>query len=176
MGAVFATPAVAVQADQASVVNAVPAAFTPNVNDGVVYAIGRVGSNVYIGGSFTNLSPHKSSTIVNQPYLAAFDAATGDLVSSFAPVLDGQVETILPGPTPGTVYAAGAFKNVNGVKTRLVLLDATTGAIAAGWLAPSIDAKITRHVLADNMLWVGGYFSKIDADPRGGLAGPRRSC
>ncbi|MBV9486701.1 MAG: PKD domain-containing protein [Frankiaceae bacterium] len=166
----FATPAVAVQADQASVVNAVPAAFTPNVNDGVVYAIGRVGSNVYIGGSFTNLSPHKSSTIVNQPYLAAFDAATGDLVSSFAPVLDGQVETILPGPTPGTVYAAGAFKNVNGVKTRLVLLDATTGAIAAGWHAPSIDAKITRLVLADNMLWVGGYFSKIDADPRGGLA------
>jgi hypothetical protein len=170
MGAVFASPAAAVQANQPTVVNAVPATFTPDANDGVVYAIGRVGSTVYIGGSFTNLSPHKSTTVVTQPYLAAFDAATGTLLSSFTPVLDGQVETIIPGPTAGTIYVGGAFKNVDGVKARLALLNGTTGAIVPGWRAPAIDAKITRLVLADNMLWVGGYFSKVNADLRGGLA------
>jgi hypothetical protein len=164
-----AGPARAVQATQASVVNAVPATDTPDVNDGIVYAIGQVGSTTYIGGSFTSISPHKSTTTYNTPYIAAFDATTGDIQTSFAPTLDGQVETIIPGPRAGTVYVGGGFKTVDGVKQRLALLDATTGAIVPGWHAPALDAKVTRLVLADGMLFVGGYFTKANADTRDGL-------
>jgi hypothetical protein len=160
----------AVQTSQPAVVNTLAVGYTPAVKDGVVYAIGQVGSTVFLGGSFTSVTPHGSTTALTQNYITAFTAGTGQMVSSFAPQLDGMVKTIIAGPTPGTVYVAGAFKTVNGVKARVALLDATTGAIVPGWKTPPMDAVINKLVLANGQLFVGGYFTTVNGKPRNGLA------
>jgi PKD repeat protein len=163
--------AFAVQTPQSNVVSAVPAAYTPNVNDGVVYAIGQSGSTVFLGGSFTSVTPHGSSTAVSANEITAFTAGTGALVTSFAPtVVGGQVATIIPGPTPGTVYVGGSFKTVDGVAAKVVLLDAATGAIVPGWKPAAPNGAVNRLVLSNGQLFVGGYFSLIGKVARGGLA------
>lgn len=165
-----ATAARAVQATQPIVVSTLAAAYTPSVNDGVVYAIGQSGSTVFLGGSFTSVTPYGSSTPQTQNYITAFTAGTGQMVTSFAPQLNGKVKTIIAGPTPGTVYVGGAFTTVDGVNARLALLDATTGAIVAGWKTPPMSAVVNKLVLANGQLFVGGYFTTVNGKPRNGLA------
>jgi PKD domain len=160
----------AVQAAQATTVGLVPASYTPNVNDGVVYAIGQTGSTVVLGGSFTSISPHNSTAVTTVTDIAAFTAGTGALVSTFVPTLDGTVNTIIAGPTAGTVYVGGSFKTVDGVSSRLALLNATTGAIVPGWTSPKVDGEVDKLVLADGQLFVGGSFDAIGGGSRGGLA------
>ena len=92
----------------------------------------------------------------------AFDATTGAISSGFAPVVNGNVETVLPGPTAGTVYIGGNFTSVNGgAVNRLALLDLSTGSrvttfnVGAGFNAPVEDLEI--H---------GGRCSWVDCSPR----------
>ncbi len=66
-------------AQQSSLVSAVPADFTPNINDGVTHAIAQVGSWIVVGGTFTHVTPHGSSTPVSRTYVLAFDQSTGAL-------------------------------------------------------------------------------------------------
>src|ERR1700689_5237313 len=113
---------------QATVVNAAPATYTPDVNDGTVFSIGQSGSTVVIGGSFTSVSPHGSTTTFEDTDIAAFTAGTGALVTSFAPTVNGQVNTIIAGPTSGSVYVGGSFTLIDGVKSKLALISTTTGA------------------------------------------------
>jgi hypothetical protein len=160
----------AVQTAQPSVVNAKPATYTPDVNDGTVFAIGQVGSSVFIGGLFTSVSPHGSTSSYPLANIAEFTAGTGALVNSFAPSINGQVNSIMPGPKPGTVYVAGQFTKVNGVTTKLALLDTTTGAIVPGWKPPAFGALINKIVLADGQLFVAGNFTTVGTQVRDGLA------
>jgi PKD repeat protein len=167
---IAASPAAAVQAAQATVVNPTPAGYTPDVDNGVVYSIGQVGTTVFLGGSFTTVSPHASSTTISAPYITAFTAGTGALVSTFQPTVDGEVDTITPGPAANEVYIGGSFKTVDGVKTRVALLNATTGAMVAGWKAPAFNSAVSKLVLADGQLFVGGSFTLANASVRDGLA------
>src|ERR1700689_3321449 len=112
---------------QATVVNAAPATYTPDVNDGTVFAIGQSGSTVVIGGSFTSVSPHGSTDSFADTGAAAFTAGTGALVTTFAPSINGQVNAIIAGPTGGTVYLGGSFTLIDGVKSKRVLISTTTG-------------------------------------------------
>ncbi|MBV9293583.1 MAG: PKD domain-containing protein [Frankiales bacterium] len=168
---VAAVPALAAPVPQSTLVSAVPSTNTPDVNNGVVYTIAQVGSTVFIGGSFTSVSPyHTPSTTYAVTNIAAFDATTGALVTTFAPTLDGVVNSIAPGPTSTSVYVGGAFKTVNGVSMRVALLDTTTGAIVSGWKAPKGDGVVNKLLLADGQLYVGGFFQHMGAQPRAGLA------
>jgi hypothetical protein len=160
----------AVQAAQSTTVGVVPASYTPNVNDGIVYAIGQVGSTVFLGGTFTSVSQHGSTATTTVTDMVAFTAGTGALVTSFAPTIGGEVDTIIPGPTPGTVYVGGAFKTIDGVTSRVALLNATTGAMVPGWTSPKLDGAVNKLVLADGQLFVGGNFDAIGGVARGGLA------
>ena len=38
--------------------------------------------------------------------------------TAFAPALDGMVNAVSPGPTPGTVYVGGAFNTIGGAKAK----------------------------------------------------------
>ncbi len=155
---------------QATVVNAVPATSTPDFNDGIVYAIGQVGSQIIVGGSFTNESNHGSTTVINQKYLVAFNAATGALNTAFAPVLDGEVHGVTPGPTANTVYVTGAFNNVNGGANKsVILLNTTTGATVTGFKAPSINGQGQAVALVNNHLILGGTFYTVGGKPHSGL-------
>src|ERR1700710_1394618 len=90
---VAATPTLAVDTGQAqaSIVSAVPSTATPNITDGVVYSITKVGNLVFAGGSFTSVQNQGSQTKLARTDILAFDAATGTVSTTFAPTLDGQV-------------------------------------------------------------------------------------
>jgi len=163
-------PAAAVQATQSTVVNAIPATYTPDVNNGIVYAIGQSGSTVVIGGSFTSVSPHGSSTTFADNELAAFTAGTGALVTGFAPTVNGTVTTIVAGPTSGTVFVGGDFSTIDGMNSKVALISTATGAIVPGWASPSINGEINSIVFSGGQLFVGGYFTTVAGSSRVGLA------
>ena len=153
-------------------VRTTPSSYTPNVADGRVYAILDLGSKVIVGGSFTQVTSKGSSTVLTRRYLFAFDKATGVVDSGFVPTLDGEVRTLLAGPTSGTVYAGGKFLTVNGNPHRgLTLLYAGTGGRVTSFAPPAINGPVSDLAVHPNgKLLVGGTFTKIGSSIRQGLA------
>ncbi|HEX2307266.1 MAG TPA: PKD domain-containing protein [Jatrophihabitantaceae bacterium] len=145
------------------------ASFTPNIDNGTVFAINQAGNTVFTGGSFTSVTPVGGSS-VGRTYVLGFDATTGAL-SGFAPVLNGTVYAIWPGPTAGTVYVGGQFSTVNGVKSKgITLLNASTGAIVSGFKPPALDGIVYSIRVAKGQLLISGTFTKADAATRQGMA------
>lgn len=166
-----APPALAVNAQQSTVVPAVPSTATPNATNGIVFAMTLVGSTIVMGGSFTSVTSPNRATTYNLPHVVAFDQATGAVNTGFAPGLDGTVEALLPGPTAGTVYVGGAFNNSNGVRAKsLVLVSLATGARVAGFPALSTNGIVNTLQRVGSRLFVGGTFTTIGGQVRGGLA------
>ena len=168
--AVGADSAGAVSTKQTSLVGTVPLAGTPNIGDGSVQAFTQVGSKVFVGGKFTSATPAGSTTAVTRTYLLAVDATTGALDTGFAPTLDGQVNALLPGPTPNTVYVGGAFNNVNGTKFKsIALLDTNTGALVPGFKFPPMNGVVNDIALSGGRLFLGGTFTTLGPNSRPGL-------
>ncbi|MFG2106372.1 malectin domain-containing carbohydrate-binding protein [Micromonospora chersina] len=167
-------PALAAPApDHTTMVSEVPTDKTPNINDGNVVAIYDAGTKVIVGGSFTKAQNRGSSTTeVTRKGVLAFDKATGKLDEAFAPVLDGDVTAIIAGPTPGTVYLAGTFNQVNGTNFRkLALLNVADGTPVAGFKGPAFNGTVSDIALVDGRLLVGGIFTTVTATTtRNGLA------
>ncbi len=153
----------AYQADQLTLVNAVPAPNTPNINDGIVYAIGQVGTKIIVGGTFTSASPARQpATIYRLRNTLAFNAKTGKVDhTGFLPIVNGPVYTVIPGPAPHEVYIGGAFTRVDGRSMDVALLKTTTGAVVSSWRPTPISGEVNRLVLSHGRLYVGGYLSKV---------------
>lgn len=94
--AIGVTPAQAAPAViQPQPTNSITADRLPTVQiNGVVWSTDVAGSKVYAGGSFTRARPAGSALGVNETVrnnLLAFDVNTGNLDTTFAPDLNGQV-------------------------------------------------------------------------------------
>ena len=112
-------------------------------------------SRIYVGGDFTTVDGQTRS------HIAAFDAATGALVSSFAPTVNGTVLGISVASN-GAVYFGGDFNNVAGsTRHNLAAVNASNGSLRA-W-APSADATVWAILVAPNesRVIVGGQFGYI---------------
>jgi PKD repeat protein len=170
--AIAATAQLPAQASQIqpSLPTAVPSNVTPDVNDGTTMSIAKVGSKVFLGGTFTTATSHGSTTSETRNDILAFDPATGVIDETFVPALDGEVDALVPGPGGNTIYAAGFFKTVNGKNMRLALLDATTGAIVSSWKPAVFSAATLTVTLSGSTLYVGGPFTKVGGVAHGGLA------
>lgn len=142
-----------------TVVNAVPGSNTPDLVDGTVFSLAQVGPRMYAGGSFTQVRNHGQSATIDQPHLVAFDQATGAVDTSFAPVLDDEVDALATGPD-NTIYVGGQFTTVNGVATQIVRLDASTGALVGGWKAPILNGQVNSLALVAGKLFVAGNFAR----------------
>lgn len=141
----------------------VPSRRTPWVLDGEVSKIVQVGDTMVAGGLFTQVADPMGGTPYARQNLVAFSATTGAVSQTFNPTVDGQVQQLLPGPTPNTVYVAGDFTKINGKgPNHLQLLDVRTGLAAPGFRAPSTGGSIqTLELLPGNRLFVGGFFKKV---------------
>jgi hypothetical protein len=158
------------QESQSQLVASAPMANTPTILDGRVFALARVGDTMLAGGSFTQVKNANNSTVHDQPYVLAFDATTGTLRTAFAPRLNGQVETLAPGPTPGTVYVGGRFTTLDGAPGKgLLLLNVATGTRVASFRLPPANGAVTEVGLSQGKLFVGGNFTTVDAAPHAGL-------
>ena len=156
---------------QAKVVSTTAASYTPDINNGVVYSINQVGTRIIVGGDFTTISAHGSTATVNRRSLFAFNATTGAIDTGFAPVLDGVVQGVTPGPTADTVYVTGSFTTVNGVKSKTItLLNTTTGAIVSTFKPPVFNGAGWAVAYANGRLYVAGTFSTVGGVAHNGLA------
>ena len=150
----------------------VPTKKTPWILDGQVYKVVQVGSTMIAGGLFSTVADPMNGPQYARQNLVAFDATTGLVSQTFNPTLDGEVQQLLPGPTPDTVYVAGDFTKINGKgPNHLQLLNINTGQAVPSFKAPSTNGGIeTMDLLPGNRLFIGGFFNKIGGVTHGQLA------
>ncbi|MGH3715809.1 MAG: hypothetical protein ACRDT4_20475 [Micromonosporaceae bacterium] len=168
-------PGVASAPGHDRLVRTYPGSVTPNIADGRVYAIADLGSKVVVGGTFTQVASKGSSTLLSRRYAFAFDKATGVVDANFRPALDGEVRTLLPGPS-GQVFLGGRFTTLNGAARRgLALVSTGTGARIGTFNPPALNGPVYDLASHPNgTLLIGGTFTKLGAAARGGLASVNR--
>ena len=150
----------------------VPTKKTPWVLDGEVSKIVQVGNTMIAGGLFTQVTDPMNGAPYTRQNLFAFDATTGLVSQTFNPTVDGQVQQLMPGPTPDTVYVAGDFTKINNKgPNHIQLLNVNTGLAVTSFKAPSTNGGIeTMELLPGNRLFIGGFFNKIAGVTHGQLA------
>jgi PKD repeat protein len=110
--------------------------FTPDLNgQALVIAASPDGRRIYVGGDFNRANGEVRNRV------AAYDTATGQLVTSFRPSVAGQVRALAA--TNNTVYLGGNISAVGSVsRTRLAAVSASNGALLP-W-APVAGAAATN--------------------------------
>ncbi|NLA34789.1 MAG: hypothetical protein GX868_03765, partial [Actinobacteria bacterium] len=81
-----------------------------------VWDFAEIGTTVFVGGIFTGVQRNAddpTSSVIAQPYLAAFDRDTGEWISTFRPTFDRAVYALDVAPD-GTLLVGGEFTTVNG--------------------------------------------------------------
>jgi hypothetical protein len=139
-----------------------PGQNAPNILDGSVLSIAKVGNTIVVGGEFTRAQNHNTSATVTRNNLLAFDATTGKL-TSLAPNPAGKVWKVLPAGDGKSVYVAGEFTSAAGkaVPGRVFKVDVTTGVVNTTFVAPKINGKIRDLELVGNHLFIAGKFGQI---------------
>lgn len=129
--------------------------WDPNVTGTIVRAIQPVGSDVYIGGTFSTVGT------TSRKNLAEVDGTTGAVVSGFNPKPNSTVLALQY--KNGVLYAGGDFTTVaGGTHSHLAALNATNGTSTS--FAASADNEVKAMTLtADgSRLVVGGSFTNLD--------------
>ncbi|PZS36926.1 MAG: hypothetical protein DLM59_00205 [Pseudonocardiales bacterium] len=178
------TSAGAVSATHTSIASVVPMKGTPDVLENHVEEITKVGNRVILGGNFTTAQNHGTTNVVTRHHILAFDATTGLIDTNFVPDLTDpafpeptsavQVNALLPGPTPDTVYVGGNFKLLNGGNVpRLILLDTTDGHRILTF-APNFNGQVNDvkmdPIAVHNRLYVAGNFTTAGGVAHNGIA------
>ncbi len=156
---------------QDRVVSPTPVSWTPRVNDGQVDSITQVGGTVVIGGDFTSVSNSNGGGTLTRRAVAAINASTGAISSTFAPTLNGSVSKVLPGPIAGTVLVGGSFSTVNGTARRgVALLNLSNGSLVSSFTTASINGNVNDMEAVGNRLYIGGTFTTVGGQAHARLA------
>lgn len=140
--------------------------------NGVGYTVLTVGGTTYVGGEFTHaVAP--DGTRVPRANLAAFDAATGALVTSFVADTNARVRGLA---TDGTnLFVVGNFTTVNGsARARAAAVHLVTGAVSPTFVA-SMNSDVYDVVVAGNTVYLGGGFTTVNGVSRRRLAAVDRT-
>ena len=137
--------------------------FAPSLNGTVnVLALSPDKARLYVGGSFTTANGAQRNRI------AAYNTATGALITTFAPNLNASVRAITA--TNTTVYVGGYFSTANGnARTRLAAFNASNGTLT-GW-APVADSDVNALLLTPDgsKVIAAGAFGNINSSIARGL-------
>lgn len=153
------------------------------MTNGQVYSITQAGNTIYLGGKFQSVRqcpPGQGcgpGSVVNVLNLAAIDATTGEAVKTFKPQVGAPGEAAFVyglAVAGGKLWVAGKFSEVDGQpRLNLAAYD-----LATGQLDPAVDSQVGVdigdrirgiHALGDRV-YVAGYFTTVDGQPRKHLA------
>ncbi len=158
MGAADAAP---LNVDHVGLVPEIPRIDFPDILDGDVYAVIETGHWIVAGGDFTTIEL-PDGTLVNQPFLAAFDRDSGRFVDTFRPVLNGEVNSLSAGLEADDLFVGGAFTSVSGrQRFKLAKLALPGGEVDTGWIANASASVTALHLSDDGRLFAGGSFKKV---------------
>lgn len=121
------------------------------------------GTRVFVGGDFTTVDGQARG------HVAAFDTATGALVSTFKPNVNSQVRALAA--TASTLYVGGSFQSVNGtLRKNLAAVATGTGALQA-WKPTAENGIVWSMVVAPDQsrVVVGGSFTTLNTKPAYGM-------
>jgi PKD repeat protein len=142
-------------------------------HDGVAWQAAVIGNTVYVAGNFNNARPFGAAAGMQQVprrNILAFDMTTGQLITSFAPVLNAQALSIAASPDGSRIYVGGDFTSVNGVQRwRVAALDPLTGSLISSF-APKMGASVRAIAVKGGTVWMGGTFTAVGSVPRSRLA------
>ncbi|WP_395726430.1 PKD domain-containing protein [Nakamurella sp.] len=151
---------------------------TAQIN-GVVWSQAVVGNTVYAGGNFTKARPAGAAAgtqEVARTHLMSYDLTTG-VMTSFAPVLNGQVKSVVASPDGTRLYVGGEFTTINGgTRSRIAAFDLTkpTPELVTGFLA-SADYTVNAVAATNSTVYIGGDFNNARGVARKKLAAFRVS-
>lgn len=137
--------------------------------DTEVRALAQVGGTMFVGGNFAQVDNYENSTSTAQPYLAAFEVATGRWIPGFRPALNGKVNALVALPT-GQLAVGGEFTTVNGTASAgLAVLDPSTGQ-ADPTFSSALEYRgggvvqpgtVTALGVTGSTLYLGGSFTHV---------------
>lgn len=169
-GVAMGSPAVLAASPTDPLPATTPAWGTPNVEDGKVVSVAKVGNTIVIAGTFTKVTEKQSGVTFDRAGIAAFDATSGRISTTFNPVFDGQVNTVLAAADGTSVYVGGAFANRNGSpSSHLVRLQVSNGQPVAGFNAKVPETVMDLDRLGDR-LFVAGHFFRVNGNLQPKLA------
>src|ERR671910_986072 len=114
---------------------------TPMVN-GTVRAIEQVGTNVWLGGKFTQVKQQNGTVVASVSNLAVFDSRTGEYVD-IAPKLGGTGSEVWDMAIYGDdVLIAGKFSGPSSTQKNLVRVDGTTRKVEQWYNSPSLKSVL----------------------------------
>jgi len=121
---------------------------TPMVN-GTVRAIEQVGTNIWVGGKFTQVKQHNGTVVASVSNVAVFDSQTGEYVD-IAPKLIGTGSEVWDMSIYGDdVLIAGKFSGPSSTQKNLVRVDGTTRKVEQWYNSPSLKSVLVKSVLAE---------------------------
>ncbi|HEY8718478.1 PKD domain-containing protein [Pengzhenrongella sp.] len=130
--------------------------------DGVAWSQVVVGGTVYVAGQFTTARPAGAAagtSTVTRSNLLAYDLATGVLISTWKPVLDGPAYVITASLDGTRLYVGGDFTHVNGAaQNRFVVLDRASGVRVAGFTVGA-NASVRAITSTPTTIYFGGNFN-----------------
>ncbi len=114
---------------------------TPMV-DGRVRAIEQVGSNIWLGGQFTQVKQRNGTVVANVSNVAVFDSKTNEYLP-IAPKLGGTDSEVWDMAIYGNdVLIAGEFPGPSSKENNLVLVDGKTGEVIKWFAAPALKSVL----------------------------------
>jgi hypothetical protein len=114
---------------------------TPMVN-GTVRAIEHVGTNIWLGGNFSQVKSRDGTVIANVSNLAVFDSQTNQY-KNIAPKLGGTDSEVWDMSVYGqNVLIAGKFSGPSSTQKNLLLVDGNTGKVIQWYNAPSLKSAL----------------------------------
>ncbi len=141
--------------------------WNPN-SDGEISTIVLSGTNIYVGGTFTNIGGSARNNIARIPN-------SGNTVDSWNPNSDNSVYCIAISGT--MVFVGGTFFTIGGITTnRLVALDANTNTNNAisTWVSSLTNGTGSTNIYSLNLegstLYVGGNFLSIGGSTKSNFA------
>ncbi len=141
---------------------------TPQIN-GVVWTQTVVGNTVFVGGKFSTARPDGAlpgRSTVKRSSILAYDIRTGALIAKFAPVLNGQVKTIVPSADKKRLYIGGDFTTVNGTtRNRIAAISPASGNVVSSFRA-SANKQVSAIGVYGSTVYAGGAFTTMDGRSR----------
>ena len=141
--------------------------------DGVVWSQVVVGNTVYAAGKFTSARPAGAPAGTQETVrhnLLAYDIRTGELITSFAPDLNGQALAVTASPDGSRIYVGGDFTVANGEpRRRIAAYDTATGALVSEF-KPSVSGQVAAIAATDTTVYFGGNLTAVGSVSRTRLA------
>ncbi|WP_212719536.1 PKD domain-containing protein [Blastococcus sp. CCUG 61487] len=141
--------------------------------NGVVWSQVVVGTTVYAAGEFTRArpagAPAGTQETVRNNFLA-YDIRTGELITSFAPDLDGPALAVAASPDGSRVYVGGDFTVANGQQRRRIAAYSTATGQLVPEFRPTMYGRVHAIATSGNTVYVGGAFPQVGSASRHRLA------